>query len=180
MSVVTLHAVRVWEAGAADLGLLFSLMGISYVVGMPVGGWLANRVGRKALIVPGLLLSNVAFGGLAFVGDRESFMAFLCCSHLLGAAAQPAVGAFTAEVLPAHVRGQAMSVARMCSDSLGMVAPIALGVIADYTDCATAILVAANMTGACTAVFALRAQELSGTAATESFAPLEVGKSKWR
>lgn len=54
MSVVTLHARHLWDAGAADLGMMFSLMGIAYVVGMPIGGWLGGKLRRKTIIVPGV------------------------------------------------------------------------------------------------------------------------------
>ena len=39
MAVITLHCRNMFEATAADLGVLFSLMGVSYVVGMPIGSW---------------------------------------------------------------------------------------------------------------------------------------------
>ena len=35
--------------------------------------FLASRTGRKALIVPGVALSNVAFGSLAFADGKEAF-----------------------------------------------------------------------------------------------------------
>lgn len=158
MSVVTLHAQQVWDAGAADLGLMFSLMGIAYVLGMPIGGWLGSRLPRKVLIVPGLLASHFAFASLAFAGSREAFIGLLCVSHLSSALTQPALGAFTAEVLKPHVRGQAMSIGRMCGDVVGLTAPIALGLLADYSDCATAILASAALTTSCAGVFALRAR----------------------
>ncbi|KAL1530485.1 hypothetical protein AB1Y20_001387 [Prymnesium parvum] len=157
MSVVTLHARQVWEAGAADLGLMFSLMGISFISGMPVGSWLCTRLPRKALIVPGLLASHLTFAALAFTGTREAFIGLLCASHLLAACTQPAIGAFTAEVLQPHVRGQAMSIGRMCGDVVGLGGPIALGVLADWSDCTTAILASTALASCCTTTFALRA-----------------------
>ena len=51
-----------------------------------------------------------------------------------------------------------MSIGRTCGDVVGLSAPIALGLLADYSDCATAILTSAALTGCCTGVFALRAR----------------------
>lgn len=162
MAVLTLHARTLFEASAADLGLMFSLVGISYVAGGPVGGWLAGRFGRKALIVPGLLLSHAAFGSLAFAGTRESLYALVLLSNFSGACTSPALAAFTAEVLPPESRGQATSVARMCSDTASLSAPIALGLLADGTSCGTSILTTACIATSCTAFFAVRARELPG------------------
>ena len=53
-----------------------------------------------------------------------------------------------------------MSINRTCGDVVGLSAPIALGLLADYSDCATAILVSAGITTCCTSLFALRAREL--------------------
>ena len=64
------------------------------------------------------------------------------------------------QVLPPHLRGQAMSINRTCGDVVGLSAPIALGLLADYSDCASAILVSAGITTCCTSLFALRAREL--------------------
>ena len=52
-----------------------------------------------------------------------------------------------------------MSINRTCGDVIGLSAPIGLGLLADSTDCATAILVSAGMTSCCTTLFALRARD---------------------
>ena len=159
MAVLTLHARALFDASAADIGLMFSLVGISYVAGGPIGGWLAGRVGRKALIVPGLALSNAAFGALVLAGGRESFLALLLLSNFSSACVSPAQSAFTAEVLPPEARGQAMSISRMSGDVASLAAPLSLGMLADVTSTSTAILATAALCGGCTSVFALRALE---------------------
>ena len=120
-----------WEAGAADLGLMFSTIGFCYVVGMPLGGWLGSRFARKAVVVPGLAFSNVALLSLAAAETPQGFAALLCCAHMSAACVGPSIGAFTAEVLPPHARGQAGSVIRTSGDIVGLAAPIALGLVAD-------------------------------------------------
>ena len=47
MTVLTLHARHLWDASATDIGLMFSLVGLSYVAGGPAGGWLTTRVGER-------------------------------------------------------------------------------------------------------------------------------------
>ena len=160
MAVLTLHARNLFDASPSDLGIMFSLVGISHVAGGPLGGWLAGRLGRKALIVPGLALSHVAFGTLVLAETREAFLALLLLSQFSAACTSPALAAFTAEVLPPESRGQAMSIGRTCADVASLCAPVALGVLADSTTCGTSILATAGVCSGCTAVFALRAQEV--------------------
>ena len=162
MAVLTLHARNLFGASPADIGLMFSLVGMSYVAGGPVGGWLASRVGRRALIVPGLALSNLAFGSLVLASERESFFALLLLSNLSMAVVSPAISAFTAEVLAPEVRGQAMSISRSAADVASLGAPLALGMLADATSCGTSILATAGLCASCTTIFSLRAAETKG------------------
>ncbi len=162
MSVLTLHAREAWGASAAELGVMCSTVGISYVLGMPAGSWLAGKIGRKALIVPGLLLSHLSFGGLAFCDSRESFFALLILSNLSIALTSPALGAFTAEVLPREMRGRAMAVSRQAADIASLGAPVALGALADYHDCSTSIVATSVLCGGCVAFFGLRANPRAG------------------
>ena len=159
MAVLTLHARELFDATAADIGLMFSMVGLSYVAGGPMGGWLASRTGRKALIVPGVALSNVAFGSLAFADGKEAFYLLLLLSNLAQACVSPAISAFTAEALPPEARVQAMSISRMSADVASLGAPLALGILADVTTSGTAILATAGLCGGCTSLFALRADE---------------------
>jgi MFS family permease len=101
--------------------------------GMPLGSWLAARTGRKALIIPGLVLSHISFACLAFVDTREAFYALLLLSSLSSAVIGPALGAFTAEVLPRTQRGQANAVSRTSGDISSLMAPIALGILVRST-----------------------------------------------
>ena len=160
MAVLTLHARSLFDASPADLGLMFSLVGISHVSGGPLGGWLAGKMGRKALIVPGLALSHLAFGSLAFATTREDFLLLLLLSQFTAACTSPALAAFTAEVLPPESRGQAMSISRMSADVASLGAPVALGLLADSTSCGTSILATSSVCGGLTAIFALKAREV--------------------
>ena len=147
MSVVALHARHVFDAGAADLGFMFSLMGAAHVVGLPLGSWLGSRFEKKHVIVGGLLISNLCFAAIGAVDTRASFLAVMCASNLSGACTNPALGAFTAEALPKEARGQGMAITRMCSDVVGLGAPVALGLLADSTSCGAAIGSSASVHG---------------------------------
>ena len=74
----------------------------------------------------------------------------------------PALGAFTAEAIPSAERGRAGSIYRMAGDVASLCAPVALGLLADYQGCSTAIVTSAALAGGCSTFFALRAREVGG------------------
>src|SRR5262245_37674787 len=41
---------------AAQMGWVFSISNVGIVIGAVVGGWLADRVGRKAVLVAGVIM----------------------------------------------------------------------------------------------------------------------------
>jgi len=161
MTVLTLHAREAWGASPAEIGAMFSLSGLSYIAGMPVGSWLAARTGRKALIVPGLVVSNVTFALLPCIDTRNAFFALLWLSYVSSAITGPALSAFTAEVLPPASRGQAGAVSRTFGDLTSLTAPIALGLLADATSCGTAIVASSTLCSGCVAFFAWKAREIA-------------------
>ena len=87
--------------------------------------------------MPGVALSNVAFGSLAFADGKEAFYLLLLLSNLAQACVSPAISAFTAEALPPEARGQAMSISRMSADVASLGALLALGILADVTTSGT-------------------------------------------
>ena len=80
-----LHARHVFDAGAADLGFMFSLIGAAHVVGLPLGSWPA-RASRSDVIVGGLLISKLACRDRRR-RQRASFL--VMCVQPLGRVHQP-------------------------------------------------------------------------------------------
>jgi len=166
MSVVTLHANNVWDAGPSGLGTAFGALALISILATPIGSTLADSLPstqskKNYLVVPALLTSHLAFGTLALATGFETFMASLVCSHLMSSLAGPAVQSYTAEVTPIAVRGQAMSLARTAGGLCSVCSPIALGVWADLMSCESAIVVAAGLNTGCAIFFAVRAGQSS-------------------
>ncbi|MGD8966397.1 MAG: MFS transporter, partial [Anaerolineae bacterium] len=56
----TLYITRKFDVGMTEVGLVFGLFSISSVVGSTVGGALTDRLGRKAMLIFGLVTSASA------------------------------------------------------------------------------------------------------------------------
>ena len=139
---------------------MFTTLAICQGVAMPVGSWLADRVSgaKKAQIVPAGLISCAAFASTAMATTQNHFLAAMAIQGICGAFMQPAVGAFTAEVTPSHVRGQAMSLQRQAASVLSLVGPISIGLLADATSCQNAIFLTSALMASCNAYYAFRAR----------------------
>lgn len=158
-TAVALHASAVSGAGPKELGLMFTALALSQGIGMPIGSWLADKAkgAKKALIVPAGLISSFAFSLSAVATTQTHFLAIMAVQGMCGAVMQPSVGAFTAEITPSHLRGQAMSLQRQAASILALVTPISMGLLVDATSCEMTIGVASMLTASCSAVYAYRA-----------------------
>lgn len=93
--------------GAAEVGRVMVAFGLGCLVSQPVGGLLADRVGRRFTLILGLLLSA---GALAFMGMAQGYPALVAAAATLGAVGEiyrPAAAAVVADVVPVERRGQA-------------------------------------------------------------------------
>lgn len=91
----------------AQAGAAVSLWGSGMVIASPLGGWLSDRVGRKATMMLGL---TSAAGGVAAMGFATSFLTVGASALFLGAAGEmyrPAVSAAIADVVPPEDRPRA-------------------------------------------------------------------------
>ena len=55
LSVVMQHASNVWEMSPSNLGMLLACGSVFGMLGGPVGGWLADRYGRRAVLIPAMV-----------------------------------------------------------------------------------------------------------------------------
>ena len=122
-------------------------------------GALSDRIGRKRLIVTGLV---VQAGAIAAIAAASGFWPWFVASVALGlgtAMVYPTLLAVVADVADPSWRGSALGVYRMWRD-LGFAAgAILVGVLADRSGMVTAIVVVAGLTAASGLVVAARMGE---------------------
>ena len=111
--------------------MLFAVAWATSLVGTPLGGWLADRFGRKAVIVPAFGIATVALGSIALSNSWLGFAVPLGLWSFAGSIAMPALSAYSVEVSPLAQRGQALALQRQASDMVWVFAPVGLGLPAD-------------------------------------------------
>jgi DHA1 family multidrug resistance protein-like MFS transporter len=144
---------------ADQIGLGLGLGSITALaLGYPAG-ILADRFGRKPVIVPSTLLSGLAM--LLFL-VAPSFAWFLAACLVWSAAigiSGAAPAAYAADLAPPGMNAAAMSAYRLLSDSGYVLGPLLLGLIADLFGMEAALGLTAALLVAVAVAFALAAPE---------------------
>lgn len=97
------------DFSVSDAGVVLSLLGLGSAISQPVGGTLADRVGRRRTMVLGLVSSAVT---LLVLGAAQSLGAIGAAAFAYGLALdlfRPAVQAAIADLVPEHDRARAFA-----------------------------------------------------------------------
>lgn len=137
---------------AAQLGTTYSLFALSFALGMIPAGYLADRVGRKPLIIAGTLMFSMTTYGLVFISTPLQF-AFLRVLEGLGAAlVTPAAFALTIDLVPENKRGVAMGAEGTAQLLGGFGGPGLGGILAGQLGFYYPFYIAAGLAAACACV----------------------------
>jgi MFS family permease len=142
-----------------QVGLLAALYPAVWGLGQLVTGALSDRLGRKRLIVGGMLLQAVALAGTALAG---SFPPWAASAILLGigtAMVYPTLLAAIGDVAHPSWRASAVGVYRWWRDAGFAVGALLAGVVADLAGLRAAVWVVAALTAASGLVVAARMYE---------------------
>ncbi len=143
----------------AEIGILAAVYPAVWAVTQIGTGALSDRIGRKPLIVGGMLLQGVAILGIA---AGSSFGVWFIAAAGLGlgtAMVYPTLLAAVADVADPIWRGSAIGVYRLWRDLGFAVGAVVAGFIADRAGMSTAIVVVAVLTIASGLVVAWRMSE---------------------
>jgi MFS family permease len=143
----------------AQIGLLAGAYPATWGIAQVATGALSDRIGRKRLIVAGMLAQALA---IAAIAATTGFVPWLIAAVLLGlgtAMVYPTLLAVVADVAEPRRRGAITGVYRFWRD-LGFAAgAILVGLLADRFDARVAILAVAALTAASGLIVAVRMRE---------------------
>lgn len=158
-SLVPIMLAERMKIPVAALGFGFALGSVVGLAAAYPAGWLADRHGRKWVIVPA-----TAMMGLSMVAYclASSYALFLVASVTWGIAiaiGSAAPAAYAVDAAPPGMNASAMSTYRMMADAGYVIGPLVLGALADLYGAQTAILLGAAALAAMGIAFALLAPE---------------------
>jgi MFS family permease len=147
----------------AQIGLLAGAYPATWGIAQIATGALSDRIGRKRLIVAGMLAQALA---IAAIAATTGFVPWLIAAVLLGlgtAMVYPTLIAVVADVAEPRRRGAVTGVYRFWRDIGFAVGAILVGLLADRFDARLAILAVAALTASSGVLVAIRMRETRPT-----------------
>jgi MFS family permease len=152
-----------------SVGEIGFAMGLSSMCGLLAAypaGWLTDRLGRKAVIVPSTLLTGLSMVLFCYAPTYGWFVAASIVWSIATSISIAAPAAYAADSAPPGMNAAAMSAYRMTADAGYIIGPPGLGLLADLTSPASAIIAASVVLVLLGAIFAVATPE-KPTASTE-------------
>jgi MFS family permease len=104
---LSIYLVRDRGLPPAKAGRVLALYGLGMTIAGPLGGLLADRIGRRATMLTGLVLGGSAVGALAFARDPALLALFAFFAAAAGEIYRPAMSAAVADLVPPADRPRA-------------------------------------------------------------------------
>ena len=154
-----LYITQKFNVGMTEVGLLFAVFSITDMLGNMVGGALTDFLGRKTMIILGLIISALTSLGMGLVQTLEWFYVMGAISGLFATAAGPAHEAMLIDILPEKKRSEGFGVMRVAMNLSVAIGPAIGGFIAAYSY--LILFIADTVTSLITALIVYRVVEES-------------------
>jgi MFS family permease len=127
MAFLPLYATQVVGIDVTMVGVLFTIGGmVNLVLSVPMG-MLADRVGKKAMMISGLAASAGAMVGIAFAGNFGWLALFMVMNGIGMALFSPAALGLLSDSVPFHRQSTAMGFYGGVCENIGILGGSALG-----------------------------------------------------
>jgi DHA1 family multidrug resistance protein-like MFS transporter len=132
MATVPLFAVAALGAGPAAAGWALAVFAGGNAAALTVSGKLADTLGRKPLMIAGLVLTGTATAGIGLTHDMPWFLAASAFAGIGSGLLGPAQQAAIADVIGnGRSGGRVLAVFQMVSDAGAIIGPVFAGLLAD-------------------------------------------------
>ena len=132
--ILTFLPIHALKLGLENPGLWFGLYAVCLLLSRPVAGPLSDRISRRAVIIPGLILNLLGIGILALASSPAWLMAAAVVGGFGTGAAQPALMTVAVDQTSPQRRGQSMA-QYQCFYDLGIgLGSLTLGAFLDLVD----------------------------------------------
>jgi len=125
-----LYITSRFGVGMTEVGILFLLFSVPSVFGGLIGGALADRLGRKGVIVFSLITTAVSMLVMGFIDSLQAFYVLAVLVGLLADVGGPAHQAAVADVLPEEQRAGGFGLLRVAFNLALVIGPAIGGLLA--------------------------------------------------
>jgi len=125
-----LYVTKRFDVGMTEVGMLFGLMSITSTIGRMLGGALTDRLGRKWMVIFGLVVSGLSSLAMGVVGTFDLFFIVVLFVGLVASIGGPAQGAMIADILPEEKRTSGFGIFRVVANLSWVLGPVIGGLLA--------------------------------------------------
>lgn len=158
-ALIPLLATSTLGLSVSQIGFAMMVSGMFGLVAAYPAGWLADRIGRKAVIVPSTLLTGISMVLFCYAPSYAWFIAASIVWSIATSVSSSAPAAYVADAAPVGMNASAMTAFRMTADAGYVIGPPGLGLLADLTSSTVAIMSASVVLVAIGVLFAVTSPE---------------------
>jgi len=126
----TLYMTRKFGINMTTVGVIFFIFSVSSFVGSMIGGAMTDRLGRKGMLLFGLVMSATSSLLMGLVNELILFMVVAILVGVLADSAGPAQQALIADLLPENKRTQGFGILRVIYNLAVTIGPLIGGLLA--------------------------------------------------
>lgn len=119
-----LYVTSKFGVGMIEVGAMFAVWAVTSQIGNVIGGALADKLGRKTMVIFGLVASATSSIALGLVSDITFFYFAAAFAGLFGDMGRPAQQAMVADLLPKEQQAQGYGIWRVIANLTVMIGPI--------------------------------------------------------
>lgn len=127
---LSLYVAQRFNVGMIEIGLLFGTWSISSLIGSTIGGALADKFGRKIILIFGLLFSAGTALFMGFVNEFRVFYLVAIFGGIFSDIGHPAQQAMVADLLKGEQRSEGFSLLRVVANLAVTIGPAIGGLLA--------------------------------------------------
>ncbi len=127
---LSLYLTSKFGVGLTEVGILFGLYSIATIFGNIIGGALADRIGRKGVVIFGLIVSATTSISLALAPSFDLLYLLVVFVGLFATIGGPARQAMVADLLPEEKRAEGYGIHRVVFNLSYVIGPIIGGFLA--------------------------------------------------
>ena len=116
-----------------QVGLLFTVFSAGNIIGSMVGGALADKYGRRVMIIIGLVVSGIGSIFMGLVDDLNVFFILAASLGLVGNIGGPARQAMVVDLLPKEKQAEGFGIMRIFMNLAATAGPILGGFLASQS-----------------------------------------------
>lgn len=113
------------------LGIVLMTLQISGAIATPFAGILSDRIGRRPVLMTGVLGSAIVVFSLPMTNSLPVFIALVACAGVFIFAVRPVIQSWAMDKAPPRLGGSMVSMLFGTQSAFAMLVPLAGGVIAD-------------------------------------------------